>query len=337
MERIGICRPDVGPVEAKAVMEVMKSGQIAEGPMVEEFEKRFARFIGTRYAVACSSGTSALHLAYIAAGFNKTNDVMTSPLTFNATTNMLKARESYIDYIDIKDDFNMDEDLVINSEKNQRIVPVHLFGKPCNMWELSRKFKRLHIVEDCAQALGAEVDGNKVGSFGLVGCFSFYPSKMITTGEGGMCTTNSTLVADKIRDLKLHSLKSKDIGYNYRMTDIEAAIGIIQMNKLKDYIRMRRELAKLYNDSFEGLIQNLPCGEGHVYNNYSFCLPDRDRFIYEMGKRNIDCRVYYPTPLEKLPNVSDVCKKIVSIPLRPNLTPEEVNHIINSTREILKK
>lgn len=333
---IPISKPTIGKEEIKAVEEVMKSGNLACGKKVEEFEKAFAKYIGSKYAIACTSGTTALHLAYLACGFELKN-VLTTPLTFNATINMIRAVGANPHYINIKRDFNIDESILTNIglPKYDKIVPVHLYGKPCNMKEILKYFKKEDIVEDAAQACGAEIDGKKVGTFGMVGCFSFYPSKIITTGEGGMCVTDDKQIAYKIRDLRMHSLKEGVLGYNYRMTDIQAAIGIEQLKKIDNFIKLRRRIATIYMTSIPDICITLPIdNKGHVYNNFTICVPNRDIFIKKMKKKGIDCRIYYPNLYEKFPH--SLVDKMVSIPIYPSLTNKEIASIIFAVRTSLK-
>ena len=337
---IEISRHDIKHFEKEAVMKVLDSGNLSSAKKVIEFERRFADYIGTKYAIAVNSGTSALHCAYLAINKEPYTNSITTPLTFSATINMLRATELSPKFVDVNDDFNINVDKIrsrINSY-DEMIVPVHLFGLGCKMDEIAEIAERNGsvIVEDTSQACGATFKGHKLGSWGDIGTFSFYPSKIITTGEGGMVVTDDPEIAEKIRDLRQHSLNSGGIGYNYRMTDISAAIGIEQLKRIDRFIEKRRKIAKIYNEEFEGLIKKLPTEEGHIYNSYSFCIPNRDKFIVDMNRLAIDCRVYYPKPFADLPNVSRICKEVVSIPIRPNLENREIEYIVNSVKKCLK-
>jgi len=343
---IHIARPKIGFDETQAVISVLKSGMLAQGAKVEEFEKEFAKYIGTKYAVAYSSGTAALHGSYIACGIKPGDEVITTPFTFAATVNMIKAIGAIPVYIDIKDDFNIDEKLIeaAITKKTVAIVPVHLFGKSCSMRPILALAKRynLKVIEDCAQACGAEHDFKKVGAFGDCGTFSFYPTKIITTGEGGMVTTNSKKIYDILRLFRNHGKLGagydyKDFGYNYRMSDMEAAIGLVQLYKIEHFIRVRRDISSSYFFYLNDVLE-LPHHEvrgRHVFNNYSFCVKNRDMFVKNMRANGIDARVYYPEPLADLPNVSKICKSIVSIPIRPNMTNEEITHIVENIRTVI--
>jgi len=605
----------------------MRTGVLAQGNVVKQFEKKFALNFKTTYAVACNSGTAALHMAYLALDLKPGDEVITTPFTFVATINMIKACGAIPVYIDIKNDFNMDEDLLeaAITKKTKLIVPVHLFGKPCKMDKIMKIAKAygISVVEDCAQALGSEYKSRQIGTFGDIGCFdsragvttnkgivsiskikvgdkvlthknkfrkvtklykrkykgdwyklylngmrstaswksrylcatkehpilinrngkkewmsikdirktdmsyiqkskckicgkiipfywdlceyhnpaelpenrlkiskakdkgitanverskfkhfykdilpyakklekdgyrvipvgvavpdiiaikngkitayeienqrtrkrkqtkygklskyyddikwikpeakrnknkakhtyfvddegdvcvpiekiekinrserfvynlevekdhsyyvgkvavhncfSFYPTKMITTGEGGMCITNNKELAEKMMAIRNHGISGSAyeyicLGYNYKMTNLAAGIGLVQLDKLGHFIFTRRDIAKEYNYFLEEVI-DVPIedkGDFHVYNNYSFCIKNRDMFILNMKENNIDCRVYYPKPFADLPNATRISKEIVSIPIRPNLTSDEAKHIIFNTREILK-
>lgn len=342
---ISIACPKVGMAEAQAVMEVIRSKILAQGEIVEKFEKKFAEYIGTKYAVAVSSGTTALHTAYIAAGIGPGDSVITTPFTFRATISMLEAVGATPIFVDIKNDFNMDEEQIEKAirKDTKAIVPVHLFGKPCNMdriMEIAKKHKLL-VIEDCAQACGAEWKEKKVGSFGIANIFSFYPTKIITTGEGGMIVTNDKDLYDKMKKIRNHGMSSygdfEIMGYNYRMTNIAAAIGLEQMDKIEQFIRTREEIAFTYNKYLEEQIDIIEPEKNtrHVFNNYTFRVKNRELFIKNLRANGVDARVYYEKPFADLPNVKKIAKEIVSIPIRPNLTSEEINHIIYNIQEAL--
>ncbi len=336
---IPIAKPDITEHEKKAVANVLDSKNLSCGSVTKKFEERFADYIGVKHAIAVSSGTSALHCAYLASGMSGRNNIhppLTTPLTFNATINMIKA--TYGDdplYTDIKDSFNIDENKLI--KWCNYIIPVHLYGLPCKMDVIGEYAERngIKIIEDVAQSCGASYKGHKVGSWGDIGCFSHYASKVLAMGEGGTVTTNDPEIAEKIRDLRHHSLNQGGIGYNYRMTDISAAIGIEQLKRIDSFIEKRRKIAKIYNEEFEGLIDKLPTEKEHIYNSYSFCIKNRDKFIVDMNRLAIDCRVYYPKPFADLPNVSRICKEVVSIPIRPNLLDTEIEYIVDSVKKCL--
>jgi len=342
---ISIALPKVGISEAQSVFNVIKSKKLAQGEKVKEFEEMFAKYMGVKHAIAVNNGTSALHCAYLACDIKEGDEVITTPFTFIATINMIKACGAKPVFIDIKDDFNIDENLIEKAitQKTKAIVPVHLFGKPCNMdkiIELANKYG-LSIIEDCAQSCGSEYHGKKVGSIGNAGTFSFYATKNLVTGEGGMVTTNDDKIAEKIRMIRNHGMDNKGnfkmFGYNYRMTDISASIGIEQLKDLDYNIGMRKYTAETYNYFFDKIIDT-PKEEKntkHSYNNYSFTVKNRDLVLKNLQANGIGARVYYEHPFADLPNTTKIAKSIISIPLRPNLTTDDVNHIIFNVQETL--
>ena len=347
MTQIHISGPKLGFDETQAVISVLKSGMLAQGAKVKEFEEKFADYIGTEFAVAFSSGTSALHGAYLATGIKEGDEVITTPFTFAATTNMIKACGAIPVFVDIKDDYNIDEALIQAhiTKKTKAIVPVHLFGKSCNMKSIMSiaKSYNLKVIEDCAQACGSVFNGERVGGYGDCGVFSFYPTKIMTTGEGGMVTTNSKDIADRLKLIRNHGKMGigydyQNFGYNYRMTDMEAAIGIVQLSKVNRFITIRNSIADTYNFYLEEFI-NIPVPDKkcmHVYNNYTFRVKNRDMFIRNMSANGIVARVYYPEPLAPLPNALKISKEIVSIPMRPDMTNDEISHIIVNITEVLQ-
>jgi len=349
MEKIWIASPQIGMDETREVIDVLKSGMLAQGKKVAEFEKKFAEFIGVKYAVACSSGTAALHMSLLSLGIGEGDEVITTPFTFIATINMIKAVGAKPVFVDIKDDFNIDENLIEKAitSKTKAILPVHLFGLPCNMEKIMEIGKKHHIevIEDAAQACGATYKKKKVGAIGKIGTFSFYPTKVITTGEGGMCTTNNKRIFEKLKLIRNHGMVGSEYdysatGFNYRMSDIEGAIGISQLSKIESFIKVRKNIGYNYNFHLEPYIKvhKEEDGIGHVYNNYSFVVPEKHRelFMLNLQENGIDCKIYYPKPFVNLPNATRISKQIVSIPIRSNMTTDEMQHIIYHVGEITK-
>ena len=252
--KINIASPQIGKEEIKAVTDVMKSGMLAQGPRVAEFEEKFAKFIGTKYAVATSSGTTALEVALRAHGIKEGDEVITTPFTFIASANSILYTGARPVFVDIDPEtFNIDPDLIEKAitKKTKAILPVHLYGSACDMTKIMQIAKKHHldVIEDACQAHGAEWKNKKVGSFGT-GTFSLYPTKNMTTGEGGMITTNDKEVYEQALLIRAHGSKVKyyhDIlGYNYRMTDIEGAIGIEQLKKLPKFNKARQANARVF-------------------------------------------------------------------------------------------
>ncbi|HEC89506.1 MAG TPA: DegT/DnrJ/EryC1/StrS family aminotransferase, partial [Thermoplasmatales archaeon] len=240
---ISIARPLLGEEEKKAVVDVLNSGMLASGPKVEEFEKRFAEFVGVKYAVATTSGTTALHLALLSLSVGTGDEVIIPSFSFIATANSVLFCNAKPVFCDVNPKtFNIDVEKIesLITDKTKAIMPVHLYGQPADMkpiLEIAEKHD-LYVIGDAAQAHGAEYDGRRVGSFGDVECFSFYPTKNMTTGEGGMITTNIEEIAERARSIRNHGREKTKwgyehnrLGYNYRMTDIAAAIGLEQLKK----------------------------------------------------------------------------------------------------------
>ena len=277
--RIPIGKPDIGLEEIQAVNETMKTGWVTQGKRVEELEEAFARYCEAKYAVATNSGTAALHVALAALGIGKGDEVITTPLSCIATTNpilYLNARPVFTDVH--PKTLNIDSEVIEQkvSGKTKAILPVHLFGHPADMgpiMEIAEKHD-LYVVEDAAQAHGAKYRGRKVGSIGHVACFSFYADKLMTTVEGGMAITNDSEFAEKMRMLRnFGSDKNRKfhhpvLGYNYKMSDIHATIGITQIKKIDNYIVKRRENAAYLNEKLKDLGVKLPTEEDYAFNVY---------------------------------------------------------------------
>ena len=374
--KINIASPKIGKEEIKAVTEVLKSGMLAQGPKVSEFEEKFARFIGVKYAIATSSGTTALEIALRAAGIGPDDEVITSPFTFIASANSILftgARPVFADIVE--QTFNLDPDKIEAkiTKKTKAIMPVHLYGNACAMTKIMviAKKRKLAIIEDACQAHGAEWGGKKVGSFGLAGAFSLYPTKNMTTGEGGMITTNSKEIYDKANLLRAHGSKIKyyhDIlGYNYRMTDIEAAIGIEQLKKLNKFNNLRIKNAKYLNKNLSkipGIIMpEAQAGAKHVYHQYTIritpefaCPPKpwrrrgltRDEVLAKLTEAGIGTAVFYPLPINEqkvykdldyksnTPIAEKVSQEVISLPVHPGLKEKDLKYIVKNFEKISK-
>jgi len=346
---IRIAKPILGKEEEEAVLGVLRSGHIAQGPKVKEFEETFAEYCGVKHCVAVSSGTSALVTALMANGINS-GEVITSSFTFIASANSILACGARPVFTDIDEEtYNMDIESLkekINS-KTKAIMPVHLFGYPCDMKAIMEiaEDKNLIVIEDSCQSHGAAISGKKVGSFGI-GCFSFYPTKNMTTAEGGMISTNDEKVNEKARMIRHHGSKEvykhEILGYNFRMTDIEASIGIEQLKKLEYFIERRIKNAEYLSKNLENLkIPKVEKNYKHSYSVYTVKTEgNRDKIVEGIKKEGIDAGIYYPLPAykqkiyvdlkynDKLKNVERVCKEVFSLPVLPDLTKEELDKII---------
>ncbi|OGD56680.1 aminotransferase DegT [Candidatus Berkelbacteria bacterium RBG_13_40_8] len=373
---MNIASPQIGQEEIQAVAEVLKSGMLAQGPKVKEFEEKFAKFIGVKFAVATSSGTTALEVALRAHGIGPGDEVITTSFTFIASANSILYSGARPVLVDIEEDtFNIDPEKIEKaiSKKTKAIMPVHLYGQAANMTKImaiakkhsfARKFSsenyKLVVIEDACQAHGSEWRNKKVGSFGT-GAFSLYPTKNMTTGEGGMITTDSKEIYEKCNLLRAHGSKVKyyhDIlGYNYRMTDLEAAIGIEQLKKLPKFNRARIKNAQYLNNNLgkiEGIIVPGPAKEAkHVYHQYTVRITkdfplSRDEVLTKLTEAGIGTAVFYPLPINgqkvykdlgykaDTPIAAKVAKEVLSLPIHPGLKKQDLNYIIKIFKRLRK-
>jgi dTDP-4-amino-4,6-dideoxygalactose transaminase len=380
---IPIAKPYFDEKEIKATAEVLSSGWIVQGPKVMEFEKLFQDFQGCQHAVATTSATTALHLALIALDIGKDDEVIVPAFTHPSTANVVRHVGALPVFVDIKlPDFNIDPSKIENkiTKKTKAIIPVHLFGFPTDMdpiMEVAKHFK-LKVVEDAACALGTVYKGRKVGMIGDCGAFSFHPRKSITTGEGGMVTTDGKEIADQVRMLRSHGESLSDefrhksdevvypdfemLGFNYRMTDIQAAIGVEQMKKLPYMLEERRRIAHRYNDLLSDLEKKEylllpPQRDGflHSYQSYVILLKDkvrveRNELSNELQERGIATRKgTYHVPgikcyrensrIEKgdLNNSKKADERSLAIPLYVGMEEADVNYVIENLRHMIRK
>jgi len=291
---IPIAKPDIGEEEIEAVCKVLRSGMIAEGKRVAEFEEEFASYIGTEYAVAVNSGTAALHAALLAHGIGNGDEVITTSFSFIATANSIMYTGAKPVFADIEPDtFNIDPTLIEEkiTDNTKAIMPVHLYGHPADMKAISdiAEDHDLILIEDACQAHGAAHHGKKAGSFGT-GAFSFYPTKNMTTSEGGMMTTNDGEVARKAKMIRAHGSQQRYlhemIGYNLRMTDIGAAIGLTQLKKLPSYNSLRQRNAALLSkglENTEGItVPIVKEGCEHMFHQYTIRVNNRDELLTKL-------------------------------------------------------
>jgi perosamine synthetase len=363
-KRIKMFEPVIEDEDIEAVIRVLKSGWLAHGPEVEAFEQEFAEYIGVKYAAAVSNGTVGLMLALKALGIKNGDVVLVPDYTFIASATsvlMIGARPRFVD-VDVET-FNIDvEDLLSKiDDKVKAVMVVHLFGHPADMKVLKEiaEDRKLILIEDAAQAHGAEAYGRKVGSFGDAAVFSFYATKNMTTGEGGMVVSDKKEVIEKVKLLRNHGQIARyvhiELGGNYRMTSIQAALGRIQLKKLDKLNSMRRSIAYKYNE----LLKNVDCIKTpvekpwakHVYHIYALKIVDsicRDSLYNCLTSKGIEVGIHYPLPLHKQPlfkslgyeeccaNASYLSSVELSIPVHPKLTDEDINIIVKSIRECIE-
>ncbi len=355
---IPLARPLISEDDRRRVLQVLESGQLVAGRQVAEFEQAFARYLGVREAVATSSGTTALQVALEACGIGPGDVVVTTPFTFAATSNAVLhagARPVFAD-VDPRTG-NLDPQAAEDAVRRHRaraILCVHLYGMPCDMDALVEIAARhgVLLLEDCAQAHGARYRDRPVGTFGAAAIFSFYPSKNMTTGEGGMVVTDDPQVAARARLLVNVGQRPGDdyvyevVGHNFRMTDIAAALGVGQLQRLDGWNARRREHAARYTAALASLGWVVhppePPGTWPVYNTYTVrVLYDRPRLMEALRAAQIACRVYYPSLVPhspayrrlgldgRFPAAERLTREVLSLPVHPALEPQDVDRVID--------
>jgi dTDP-4-amino-4,6-dideoxygalactose transaminase len=362
--KINIASPDIGEEEIRGVTDVLRSGVLASGPRVVELEQAFARFVGTAHAVATNSGTAALMVALQALGIGPGDEVITSPFTFIASANAILYTGAKPVFVDAREeDFNLDPEQLESAltPRTKAVMPIHLYGQTADMDPITTfcQTHNLHLVEDACQAHGAAYRDKKAGSFG-VGTFSFYPTKNMTTSEGGMITLDDEALAHTCGMIRNHGSQKRYyhdlLGFNFRMTDIEAAIGLAQFAKLEQANEKRRANARFYREALEdipGLVlpQELP-GRTHVWHQFTLrvtaeCKVSRDGLAEELGKRGIGTAIYYPLPIHqqvwfqklrgdwgRFPVAECLCQEVLSVPVHPKLSKEDLEEVAEAVKEI---
>ena len=351
--RIPIAAPVVSERAKQSVEGVLESGSLAAGGEVEAFENEFAEYCGTDHAIAVANGTAALHTALVAAGIGDGDRVITTPLSFVATANAIRFAGGTPVFADVDPEtLNLDPDAVRETVADRgvdAILPVHLYGLPAAMDELRTiaDANDAVLIEDAAQAHGARYRGESVGSLGDVGAFSFYPTKNMTTGEGGMVVTDDAEIADRARRFINHGRSGYDehtsLGHNFRLTDIAAAIGRSQLESLPSFVRARRanasRLTAVASESDLSVPPERP-ERRHAYHQYTVQTRDRDALIAHLDEFGIDTSVYYSTPIHEQPAYDDwnpaipvaehAAETVLSIPVHPQLSPADVGRITDA-------
>lgn len=343
--------PTIGKEEQKAIVEVIKTNYLSEGEVVKKFEEELSNYIGGKGSVATSTGTLALHLALMSLHIEKNDEIITPSYACRSVLNAVLYSGAKPVLCDVnKEDYNIsfDEAKKKITKKTKAIIVPHMFGCPAAI----DKFKGLgiYIIEDCAHSIGAEYKGRKVGSWGDLSIFSFEGTKYIVTGEGGMVLANSNLLLDRLRKLKEPDSFDYKAKYTYRMTNLQAAIGRVQLSKLDGFIRKRREISKIYNKAFSKSDIELPkeCpGRGHVFHRYMIKIKgDIHAFMEMCYKKGVKVKQpvkphplhgYLNLPAKNFPNTEYIMKSTVSIPVYPSLTNKQVKLIINVVNKQLKK
>jgi perosamine synthetase len=339
-------RPSISGRDIDAVASVLKSGQLSQGQKVAEFEKRLAHFIGKKQAAATSSGTAALHLALISLGINQGDEVIIPSFVCSAVLNAVNYTGAAPVVVDIDPStFNISVDDVRGAitTKTKAVVVPHMFGCSAELDKLMEL--GIPIIEDCAQAAGGDFKGGKVGSFGLMSVFSFYATKMLTSGEGGMVLSDSGDLISKIKDLRDYDNRDDYVvRYNYKMTDIQASFGLSQLLNLEKFINRRRDIAVRYFEEFKTSSFSLPIrreGKEHIY--YRFIIKakeDASVYLRKLQGRKLMCQrpVYRPLHvylnLSGFPVAGEAWKHAISIPLYPSLTEKEIEKVVAIVKEI---
>jgi perosamine synthetase len=358
---IPISRPSIGDEERSAVLAVLESGQLAHGPRVREFEERFAAHVGAKYAIALTSGTSALHVALMAHGIGPGDEVITPAFSFVASADCALFVGAIPVFGDIEPAyFNLEpaqlERLI--TERTRAIVPVHLFGQTCDM-EAIAGIARAHglaLIQDACQSHGATFNGRRIGEFGTA-CYSFYATKNMTTGEGGMIVTNDPDVAERARMLREHGSRKRYshemLGYNLCMTDLQAALGLAQLPRLDDWNARRREHAAYLSKQLRrvaGVVTpaTRPGGE-HVFHQYTVRVQQRDEVLRRVIELGVGAGVYYPTPIpqqpsyqrlgytDRFPQTERACREVMSLPVHPSLTIAELDRVVESVASAVER
>jgi len=372
---IPINKPLLGEEEIAEVVKLLRRGALTSSPpeggsYVRSFEEEFASFVGVKSAVAVNSGTAALYLSLLAIGVGPGDEVLVPSLTFAATANavlLVGAKPVFVD-VDPKT-YTMDpSDLERKvGERARAVIPVHLYGLMADMDSITSiaEERGIAVIEDAAQAHGSEMRGRRAGSLGLTGCFSFYPSKVMTTGEGGMITTNDVELAEALRSLRTHGqewaggeLVVTRLGGNFRMPEIEAAIGRVQLRKLPKFLELRRRNAKLMTDLLQGLKGlDLPFEpEGYRHNWYLYTVKFEDPSFRDRVKDHLNCKgigatIYYKTPVHLmplyrkllntreglLPVTEELSRRLLSLPVHHGMSEEDVRRVAEEVKEALGK
>lgn len=366
--------------DIQAVAEALRSDYLTTGPKIRELEEKLAEYLGVKYAVAICNGTAALHAACYAAGVREGDEVITTPITFAASANCVLYMGAKPVFADIDPEtYNIDpEDIKRKiTPKTKAIIPVHFTGQPCDMdliLDIAREYG-LTVIEDGAHALGAEYKGKKVGGIGNMTTFSFHPVKHITTGEGGAITTNDKELYARLAMFRTHGItrdgsrltrdggpwyyEQQFLGYNYRITDIQAALGVSQMGKLDRFLEKRREYARLYDEAFAGMEGVIaPCqmeGTNSAWHLYIIKLEpeklkaDRRKIFEELKDRNIGVNVHYiPVYLHPYyralgypeglcPNAESLYERMITLPLFPKMEKGDVQYVVNNVKEVVDK
>jgi perosamine synthetase len=363
---IPIAKPHIDEKDIEGVKKVLESGMLSLGPKLSEFEEKFAEFIGTKYAIAVSSGTSGLHLCMKALNLKEDDEIITSPFSFISSSNCILYEKAKPVFVDINEQTkNIDPEQIEKAitPKTKAILPVHIFGEPCDMEsiiKIAEKYK-IPVIEDACEAIGTIYNGKKVGSFGLASVFAFYANKQMTTGEGGIVCTNNEMVYNLCKSLRnqgraedMQWLDHNKLGFNYRLNDLSCSLGITQLQKIDFLIKEKEVLAKKYNEILLDIPNiKLPKETEHkswfVYTINLDQKYNRDKIIKEMQKRGIATKPYLPSiHLQKFyrdtfnykegdfPVSEKISNTSLALPFFIGLKDDEINYIKQNLKEVLQ-
>jgi len=368
---IPLSKPDITEKEKKAVLAVLDTDRLSLGPRLDEFERKIADYVGVKYAVAVNSGTSALHLIVKALGIKERDEVITTPFSFISSSNCILYERAKPVFVDIDPEtYNIDVSKIESkiTAKTKAILAVDIFGRPAE-WDALQAISKKHhlmLIEDSAEALGSEYHNKKCGGFGDAGVFAFYPNKQITTGEGGMIVTNNESIYKLCKSMRNQGrdnsewLQHDRIGYNYRLSEINCALGLAQMDRIKDILAKRDRVVEIYNEHLKDILDmTIPKSEENkkislfayvVKLSNKFSKENRDKIIGEMMKKGIECSNYLP-PIHLQPIYLDmfgykkgdfpVCEELsertIALPFYNNLTEEEIGRITKILKEVIIK
>ncbi len=374
--RIPLSDIDFGPEETAAVVEVLQSRWLTMGGVTQAFENEFAQYVGTKYALAVTNCTAALHMACLAIGLRPGDEVILPALTFVATANAVRYTGATPVFADVVSEFNLNispESIEQHiTPRTRAIITVHYGGYACNMPEIIEIARKHHlsIIEDDAHAIGSSLDGKKLGNWGDIGCFSFFSNKNMTTGEGGMITTNDDALAEKLRLLRSHGMTSLtwdrhkghawsydvvELGYNYRIDEVRAALGRVQLGKLDANNDQRRLLTKQYREALQELTPEITIPfENHPGSSAAHIMPvllpegtDRTRFMENMKAQGIQTSIHYPpihhftayqqTRQSPLPITENVARREITLPLYPAMNDKDVITVVQAIREAISQ
>ncbi|WP_431086429.1 DegT/DnrJ/EryC1/StrS family aminotransferase [Paenibacillus sp. 8b26] len=361
MRHISIAKPSIGTEEIEAVTRVLESGQLAQGETVYQFEREFSEHFGYTGSAAVANGTAALHVALLAAGVKPGDKVLTTPFTFVATSNAILYCNAVPVFVDVDEaSFNISPEAIRKAANDfpeaRYLLLVHLFGQSCEMDKIAEVAKEfnLTIIEDCAQAHGATYQSKPVGTFGCGGTFSFYPTKNMSTGEGGMIVSQDTQFLDTSKLLINHGSKQRYVhevlGYNYRMTNIAAAIGIEQLKKIDQMNSARRKNAEYYFSNIHNNLVTLPFVHEyshHVFHQFTITTTYRDQLVSYLTEKGIGTGIHYQLPVHKqlhikeylasvkqkqysCPTADKLSEQVLSIPVNPALSMEDLEYVVQT-------